>query len=71
MADPAVRAAAAAAAVDLSDLEPPIVLDPEAVSHSTAAYAGMARMDPKAIWVFQTWQAIIVIIICLYKHTSD
>ena len=33
----------------------PIVIDMEAFSHSTAAYQGMARTDPKAVWVFQTW----------------
>jgi hypothetical protein len=24
-------------------------------NHSKAAYAGMARTDPKAVWVYQTW----------------
>ena len=34
---------------------PPPPLDPVAAAHSAAAYAGMARTDPQATWVYQTW----------------
>lgn len=34
---------------------PPIEVDMEAYNHSKAAYAGMTRTDPKAIWIYQTW----------------
>ena len=32
-----------------------IAIDMEAYNHSAAAYAGMARTDPQAVWLFQTW----------------
>ena len=35
--------------------DPPITIDMEAFNHSAAAYAGMARTDPQAVWLFQTW----------------
>lgn len=31
------------------------LIDIEAFNHSAAAYAGMARTDPQAVWLFQTW----------------
>ena len=33
--------------------QPPI--DAVAAAHSAAAYGGMARTDPQATWVYQTW----------------
>ena len=33
---------------------PPAPPDAVAAAHSAAAYAGMARTDPKAVWVYQT-----------------
>ena len=32
--------------------------DPVAAAHSAAAYAGMARTDPKSVWVYQTWMCV-------------
>ena len=31
------------------------VIDEHAKQHSTAAFNGMARSDPDAVWIFQTW----------------
>lgn len=30
-------------------------IDHDAAAHSAAAYAGLARTDPQAVWVYQTW----------------
>eukprot|EP00300_Choanocystis_sp_HF-7_P013549 c18343_g1_i1.p1 GENE.c18343_g1_i1~~c18343_g1_i1.p1 ORF type:complete len:565 (+),score=117.27 c18343_g1_i1:846-2540(+) len=32
-----------------------IVPDPIALAHSSAAFNGLARTDPNAVWVYQTW----------------
>lgn len=40
---------------DERTVDPPITIDMEAFNHSAAAYAGMARTDPQAVWLFQTW----------------
>ena len=34
---------------------PPPPPDAAAAAHSAAAYAGLARTDPAAVWVYQTW----------------
>lgn len=36
---------------DATPPPPPIIIDQEAFNHSKAAYAGMSRTDPDAIWV--------------------
>ena len=33
-------------------------IDQHAFEHSQAAYAGMARTDPDAVWVYQTWSVL-------------
>ena len=37
---------------------PPPPPDEVAAAHSAAAYAGMARTDPKSVWVYQTWMCV-------------
>ena len=36
-----------------------IDIDPNAYAHSKAAYAGMTRTDPDAIWIYQTWSWLL------------
>ena len=38
-----------------AEAPPPPLPSHEAMLYSKAAYAGMARTDPKATWVYQTW----------------
>jgi hypothetical protein len=43
------------AAVPSTSPPAPPAVDEGAFLHSKAAYAGMTRTDPKAVWIYQTW----------------
>jgi hypothetical protein len=37
------------------DTEAPVAPNQDAYNHSRAAFEGLARTDPEAVWVYQTW----------------